>query len=212
MLNHAETSTGERPACRSAPYCAQSSMVLPLDERWKPICPFGTMPKRYSSPIVSPLSRPKKSPARSPKSPSPSGRPKRWVTRNALLNFGSRSEVGRLTKVKSGSAGFNTASSSSCAKAAAAHASARTTNTDCRTKCRITDAPVGKNGLPSIVRRADLNPAPNDLYLPAGQVGRAVERHPPPDDAGLSFQLVDDVAAVRIARHHPHQLRPLAAR
>ena len=50
-----------------------------------PICAPRNMPKRYSRPMSAPLSRPKRSPTRSPKSPSPSVRRKRCVTRNALL-------------------------------------------------------------------------------------------------------------------------------
>ena len=93
------------------------------------ISPFGTMPKRYSRPMRAPESMPKPSPARLLGHASHfSGRVKRCVTRNALLNCGSRSEVGRLINVKSGSASFSTASSGggvaadgSCANAPVAH-------------------------------------------------------------------------------------------
>src|SRR5437867_8397493 len=186
------------------------------------------MPKRYSRPITAPLSRPNASSRRlSPHASQLSGRVNRWVTRNALLYFGRRSDVGRLISVKSGSASFNTASSSDCVVAAGVGAAAGaavsflslsafgsswacdrtgapTTSAAARAaarpvKERVTSAPL-KEGR-SIARRADCDPAPDDENLPVGQV-RTPLRHPDADDVGVAFDLVDDVAVVRVARYH----------
>ena len=79
--------------------------------RFTPSCVPLRMPKRYSRPICPPPSVPKPSASRSPKLPSPSGRVKRCVTRNALANFGMRSVVGKPMSVKSGSLGTTARSS-----------------------------------------------------------------------------------------------------
>ena len=80
-------------------------MVLSL-VRWMPICVPAMIPNRYSRPICAPPSKPKNSRARSPKSPEPSERVKRCVTRNALAKRGIFSVVGSPMMVKSGCEGF----------------------------------------------------------------------------------------------------------
>src|SRR4051812_27311446 len=165
------------------------------------------IPNRYSRPMTAPLSRPNRSPARSPKSPSASGRPKRWVTRNALLNLGSRSDVGSDTSVKSGSAGSRTASSS-WARAGVTSAVVKMNASSSRTVGRITCAPVRRE---SVSGGADIDPSPHDLDLPRGQVGGRVERHPPADDVGAAFEFVDHVARIGVAGHDPEDGRLLPA-
>ena len=104
--------SGNESDCCFTSYCPKNWMVRSL-VRWTPTCVPGATPMRNSSPMIAPESRPKKSSARSPKSPSPSGRVKRWVTRNALFHLGRRRPVGRLISVKSGCDRFRTASSRS---------------------------------------------------------------------------------------------------
>ncbi len=67
-------------------------------------------PKRYSSPISAPNRGRRNLRAGHLKSPCPSGRENRCVTRKALLNCGSLSVVGRVTIVKSGCAGLRSRS------------------------------------------------------------------------------------------------------
>jgi hypothetical protein len=109
-----------------------------------PICPFGMIPNRYSSPIAAPESMPNKSSVSSPKLPSPSGRVNRCVTRNALPNFGSLSDVGSATNVKSGSASLRAAGSSSWARAieGVAMQSPQITGMVQRVSRRLTGTPV----------------------------------------------------------------------
>src|SRR3954453_3904691 len=166
------------------------------------------LPNRYSRPMTAPLSRPNRSPAKSPKSPAAGGRPKRWVTRNALLNLGSRSEVGNDTSVKSGSAGSRTASSS-WARAGVTSAVVKMNASSSRTVGRITCAPVRNASVPG---GAVVDPAPDDLDLSRRQVRRAVERHANADDTRTSFDLVDHVARVGVAGGHPHNRGLLEAR
>ena len=59
-------------------------------------------PNRYSRPTLAPLSMPKKESARSPKSPCPSDRWKRCVSRKELRSLGTRRVVGSVITVKSG--------------------------------------------------------------------------------------------------------------
>src|SRR5688500_1456777 len=171
-------------------------MVLLL-VRWRPACSPRIRPKRYSSPICAPESRPKRSPARSPKFPSPSGRPKRCVTRKALSYRGSRSVVGSVTTVKSGCARLRSRSgSSSCAEAGmAASANARVSRMTCLMR--------------SVSPGAELNPAPDNGDLALRQV-RTAYRHASADNVGTTFKLVDQVAVFRISGRHARQ--PLLAR
>jgi hypothetical protein len=116
-------------------------------------CPFVTRPKRYSSPITAPESMPKKSANTSPKS-SFNGRVKRCVTRKALLKVGNLSEVGRPTRVKSGSASFRAAGSSACARAVEG-ASRRMLrpNTAVQPVSRVTLSPIEEGAPVTATRR-----------------------------------------------------------
>ena len=174
---------------------------------------------RNSSPIIAPESRPKKSAARSPKSPSPSGRVKRWVTRNALFHLGRRRPVGRLISVKSGCDRFRTASSRSSSAgtgagvavawgagdagavwALATEPQVKAASTSAVERWRVT---VGAPGV-VVVRRAELDPALDHENLSVGQ-RRAVERHAGARNPGPAFELVDDVAVLGIAGGHALQ-------
>src|SRR5436309_2608058 len=99
---------------------------------------------------------------------------------------------------KSGTASFRAAGSSLgvCASAAG---DAATTRALTNANRRLTCAPprVGRSIL--LPRRTDLNPPAYDLDLPVGQIGRAVERHPPADDPACSFQFLNQITVVRIA-------------
>ena len=99
------TPTGDPSPCCSRLYWPKKSMVLSLVRRM-PACSPRIRPNRHSRPISAPESSPRKSSSRLPKSPWPSGRPNRCVTRNELANRGIRSVVGRPMIVKSGCAGF----------------------------------------------------------------------------------------------------------
>src|SRR5436309_2067096 len=196
------------------------------------------MPNRYSRPITAPLSRPNASSSRlSPQASQLSGRVNRWVTRNALLYFGSRNEVGRLINVKSGSANFSTASSSDCDAAAGVWAAAGaavsflslsvfgsfwacdrtgapTTSAAARAaarpvKERVTSAPLEE--VPSIARGANRDPAFQDQNLPVAEVW-TVERHASTGNAGPSFHLLHDVAVFGIAWDDANCPRFAAAR
>src|SRR5262245_44564737 len=191
-----------------------------------PICAPRMMPKRYSRPICAPESRPKKSSSRSLKSPWPSGRPNRCVTRNALLNCGRRSVVGNVMIVKSGCASRRSRSGSSSCAIAVAGASSPTIKT---AAARIADHTcVLRRQAPAVtldtviiwllvVARAKLDPAPDHLYLPGGQVG-TVQWHPPPPDPVPPFEFVNEVTVLRVAGDdtygagfcpagHPNQIR-----
>src|SRR5688572_6810446 len=194
-------------------YCPKNSIVLLL-VRWMPIWPPRINPKRYSRPICAPESRPKRSLARSPKSPAPSGRPNRCVTRNALLNRGTRSVVGRLTMVKSGWLRFGSRSGSSsgagagagfvCAPAACGH----------MTAIRV----IARNSLDHfigwllVVARAKLDPALDHQYLTVGQIRWTDKRHPHPHDARTPFELVNQVAVLRVAGDDANRADLAAAR
>src|SRR5688572_2115599 len=163
-------------------------MVLLL-VRWMPACSPRMRPNRYSRPICAPESRPKRSPARSPKSPAPRGRPKRCVTRKALLNRGSRSVVGSVTMLKSGCDTLRSRSgSSSCAEA---------------TDAIRANATVSRMSffMPSVSPGTEFNPAPDNGYLPLRQVWTAVG-HALANDIGSAFELVEQVTVFGIARHY----------
>src|SRR5882672_581418 len=159
-----------------------------------PICPPGTIPNRYSRPITAPASMPNRSLARSPKSPSPSGRVKRCVTRKALLYFGSRSAVGRLINVKSGSSSLSASSSGACAKEADAHSSI----TDRASEIRIVDKRVTEAPIDLVARCTDGDPAFQDEHLSIGEKRPGSKRHPHADDAGPSFEFVHQIAVLGI--------------
>src|SRR6266511_2589495 len=137
---------------------------------------------------------PNRSLATSSKS-SLSGRVKRCVTRNELPNFGSRSEVGRATSVKSGSASRKTAGSSACARATAGAAIITPRQS---VSIRFTVTPLREmNG--SVARRANRDPALQDQNLPVAEKRRTAERHAAADNARTPFNLVDKIAVFGIS-------------
>ena len=54
----------------------------------------------------------------------------------------------------------------------------------------------------SVVRRAVLDPLPNQRDLRIGQERWAVARHPEADDVGRPFEFLHEIAAARIAGDH----------
>src|SRR6266853_266421 len=140
-----------------------------------PTSPSGTMPNRYSSPICAPESRPNRLPATSP-ALALRGCENRCVTRNALLNCGTRSDVGRLISVKSGSAGFRLRSSSaavtSCtggwAAAACGDRIAAATIAASQGRRHLRRMPLTNDNLPA---------ADDDLVAARGGLRRLLKRH-----------------------------------
>src|SRR5687768_11224070 len=139
---------------------------------------------------MAPLSKPKKSEARSPKSPCPRARVKRCETRNPQRPAGSRSVVGRSISVKSGSDGTNGRSGSprsicstgagggtgcagagggggggSCAVAGAATARHATSPSTRRSDVSLKLPSFGIDRALGVVVRADLDRAPVFLLI-----------------------------------------------
>src|SRR4051812_16858254 len=175
------------------------------------------MPKRYSRPMTAPLSRLKKSSARLPKSPWPSDRVKRCVTRNELLNRGSRSVVGSVTMVKSGCEKLISRSGSSALTGAAgAGAAAAACAAAWCGQLRTHTASTRISRVVFIVKLlivtgAKGDPSSDDLNL-AGRQERAVAtRHADSSDIGSALELVNDIAVVRISRDHAHGTRLVRA-
>jgi hypothetical protein len=77
--------------------------------------------------------------------------PNRWVTRKALLNFGSRSVVGRFTTTKSGCERLKSRSGSSSLAAGAAGAALRERQCGARTE-RAVSSPAYEHGHSTLLR------------------------------------------------------------
>src|ERR1051325_5205515 len=182
-----------------------------------PPCRPRINPKRYSRPICALESKLKKSAARSPKLPEPSGRPKRCVTRNAPLNRGSRSVVGSAEIVKSGcnaSRFWSGSRSREAGGAGCAACCACRTAGDVNTPAQIAVTVSIRASLITmllVVFRADLDPAPDDADLAVGQIRAAGSGHPFTDDPGCAEQLVQDVAVLWIAGDDTDRARFAAA-
>src|SRR5580765_4414296 len=199
MDARATTSNHLPGPCLKMPYSAKNSISRSLVRRM-PIWPLGMIPKRYSRPICAPVSIPKKSAARSPKSPLPSGRVKRWVTRNALPNFGSRNAVGSAISVKSGSASFKAASSTDCAQTAGANRSTAKRAQD----RRIANGRVTSGSLRLVAWCAERDPAFENQDLSVGQKRWAALRHSDANDADAAYKLLHQVAVLGITRDDAH--------
>src|SRR5262245_40967899 len=138
-----------------------------------PICVPDMMPNRYSRPICAPESKPKKSDARLPNDPWPSGRVKRWVTRNELRKRGIRSVVGRAMRVKSGWEGFTALSLGACEASGACCCVCWAASCDCCACGAIEEATTstamakmrGMSLFTSIVGGPEGDPAFDDLHL-----------------------------------------------
>src|SRR4030095_1027486 len=170
------------------------------------------MPNRYSRPIAAPLSRPNRSPARSPKSPAPSGRRNRCVTRNALEKRGTRSVVGRPINVKSGCDSFRSLSGSSsgaCA-GAAAFCAAVVWGHAATSRVQASRTLVQRMDSLLIVVCTKLDPPLDDEDLATAQK-RSIERHPSAHDPCTALDLVNEIAGVGVPRCHSKDARSLDA-
>src|SRR5215510_12329052 len=199
--------------CCARLYWEKNSMVLSL-VRWMPACNPRIRPKRYSSPICAPLSRPKKSSSRSPKSPSPSGRRKRCVTRNALENCGSRRLVGSAISVKSGCDAFGSLSGSSAgggvfapvfwAKESCGHEASK--------RAHVSSALLQRIDRLLVVRCTDLDPPFDHSDLPCCEIRGAVERHSASDVVGASLEFLYQITVVRVTCYDSRRTRFQQAR